>query len=115
MSIIVKGMEMPKNCIECRFRQYEYCDLQRQDLYAVNIMDYALSLERHPSCPLIEIPTPHGRLGDLDELWDRMYNYIDNEGAKMPYGDNDFMIHRDSACELIEDAPTVIEAEGRGE
>ena len=30
----------------------------------------------------------------------------------MPFGDNDFMIHRDSACELIEDAPTVIEAEG---
>ena len=58
-----------------------------------------------------QVPTPHGRLGDLDALWDRMYKYIDNEGAKMPFGDNDFMIHKDSACELIEDAPTVIEAE----
>ncbi len=66
-------------------------------------------------CPLVEISTPHGRLGDLDKLWDRMYNYIYNEGAKMPYGDNDCMIHRDSACELIEDAPTVIEAEGSDE
>ena len=62
MSVIITGMEMPKSCIECRFRQYEYCDLQRQDVYAVNIMDYALSFERHPSCPLVEIPTPHGRL-----------------------------------------------------
>ena len=63
-------------------------------------------------CPLVEVPTPHGRLGDLDKLWDRMYNYIDNEGAKMPFGDNDFMIHRDSACELVEDTHTIIEAEG---
>ena len=61
MSVIVKGMAMPKNCAECRFRQYEHCDLQRQDVYAVNIMDYVLSFERHPNCPLIELP-PHGRL-----------------------------------------------------
>lgn len=101
MSIIVKGMEMPKNCIECRFRQYEYCDLQRQDLYAVNIMDYALSLERHPSCPLIEIPTPHGRLIDADELANKTFYSV----TSAPY----------ITYKKFVDAPTVIEAEGRGE
>ena len=95
MSILIRGMEMPKNCTGCPI----CCGLpyQHRDVKG-----------RRPDCPLVELP-PHGRLGDLDKLWNRMYNYIDNEGAKMPYEDNDFMIHRDSACELIEDMPTVIE------
>ena len=100
MSVLVKGMEMPKNCIECRFRQYEYCDLQRQDVYAVNIMDYALSLERHPSCPLIEIPTPHSDLVDRDAMiaeYDRQH--------KGPVG---------GARQIMVDAKAVIEAEGKG-
>ena len=98
--MLIKGMEMPKNCIECRFRQYEYCDLQRQDVYAVNIMDYALSLERHPSCPLIEIPTPHGDLVDRDAMiaeYDRQH--------KGPVG---------GARQIMVDAKAVIEAEGKG-
>ena len=81
MSVIITGMEMPKNCIECRFRKYEYCDLQRQDVYAVNIMDYALSFERHPSCPLVEIPTPHGRLIDADKLKSRLV--LDNDSNEL--------------------------------
>mgnify|MGYP007122039505 CR=1 FL=1 len=108
MSVIVRGMEMPKNCKECPFSDHEaWCLLPGdwRERY------YCPDDERSADCPLISIPKPHGRLGDLDALWDRMYKYSDNEGAKMPFGDNDFMIHRDSACELIEDAPTVIEAE----
>ena len=81
MSVIITGMEMPKSCIECRFRQYEYCDLQRQDVYAVNIMDYALSFERHPSCPLVEIPTPHGRLIDADKFKSRLV--LDNDSNEL--------------------------------
>lgn len=106
MSILIKGMEMPRVCAEC-FMDPPCGEALSGD---INIWE-----ERHPDCQLVEVKEPHGRLGDLDKLWDRMYNYIDNEGAKMPFGDNDFMIHRDSACELIEDAPTVIEAEGETE
>ena len=104
MSMLIIGVNPPKSCYACSWYNKVICP--------VNDGRYYYRAQRHPSCPLIEIPTPHGRLGDLDKLWDRMYNYIDNEGAKMPYGDNDFMIHKDSACELIEDATTVIEAEG---
>ena len=116
MSILIRDMEMPTSCDKCRFCVNGFmddapmceCVVQSYDNdYNGNPFDF-----RPDWCPLVEIHTPHGRLGDLDKMWDRMYNYIDNEGAKMPYGDNDFMIHRDSACELIEDAPTVIEAEG---
>lgn len=47
------------------------------------------------------------RLIDGDELLEKMYRYTDNEGAKMPYGDDDSLIHKDSACFLIENAPTI--------
>lgn len=60
------------------------------------------------------LPEKHGRLIDADVLWDAMSKYNDNEGAKMPFGYDDALIHRDSACFVIENAPTVIEAEGEG-
>ena len=120
MSILIRDMEMPTSCDKCRFcvngftddaPMYE-CAVQSYENVSVLVESGGKPFDFRPDwCPLIELP-PHGRLGDLDELWDRMYNYIDNEGAKMPFGDNDFMIHKDSACELIEDMPTIIEAEG---
>ena len=120
MSILIRDMEMPTSCDKCRFcvngftddaPMYE-CAVQSYENVSVLVESGGKPFDFRPDwCPLIELP-PHGQLGDLDELWDRMYNYIDNEGAKMPFGDNDFMIHKDSACELIEDMPTIIEAEG---
>ena len=111
MSILIQGIDMPKNCAECKMWSICECLNDFEDFESICYAVEDGDLVRDKNCPLVEIPTPHGRLGDLDALWDRMYNYIDNEGAKMPFGDNDFMIHRDSACELIEDAKTVIEAE----
>jgi len=55
------------------------------------------------------------RLIDADELWEKMYKYNDNEGAKMPYGDDDSLIHKDSACFLIENAPTIEPERQKGE
>ena len=105
MSYIVPRQK-PTACRNCHFM-----DRITYDCKLMRTKDYPDFEIQYANCPLIEVPTPHGRLGDLDVLWDRMYKYSDNEGAKMPFGDNDFMIHRDSACELIEDAPTVIKAE----
>ena len=106
MSVLIKGMKMPKNCDECSISDIRLCKLWMRMTISQRVEG------KHPNCPLVEVQSPHGRLGDLDKLWDRMYNYIDNEGVKMPFGDNDFMIHKDSACELVEDAHTIIEAEG---
>lgn len=111
MSVLIKGMEMPNRCLDCPLmvsRDNDECIVQSE---ADNEIAKTWG-DLRANCPLVEVPTPHGRLGDLDKLWDRIYNYTDNEGAKMPFGDNDFMIHRDSACELVEDAPTIIETEG---
>lgn len=112
MSYIVPK-KIPNCCGICSCFHAEhpmYCQAVKADK---NKRIYAPYGEGRPDwCPLIEIESPHGRLGDLDELWDRMYNYIDNEGAKMPFGYDDSLIHRDSACFMIENATTIIEAEG---
>lgn len=65
MSVLIKGMEMPKNCKECRFcfydRKYEP-------------MCLLLNGKRGKSdCPLVEIP-PHGRLIDADALMENEEN-----------------------------------------
>ena len=63
MSVLIKGMKMPKNCGVCPVEHYE-CMLLG-DTY---VMQYFDGDERHPYCPLIEVPTPHGRLIDADAL-----------------------------------------------
>ena len=78
MSVIVKGMALPKNCDECLIN----C---KHSMLYINITD-----RRSPDCPLVEIPTPHGRLGDLDNI------YVDGEGYFW-FSENE--------------APTIIEAE----
>lgn len=68
MSVIVKGMEMPKNCQECGLYIEGAC-------YAKGYRDYRLIMDKSKpdDCPLIELP-PHGRLADLDKMindfWD---------------------------------------------
>lgn len=75
MSVFIKGMEMPESCVLCRL----------ECLYRIHN-----STSRSEYCPLVEIKTPHGRLIDADD-------YFNKE-----YGD---------ARAFIDNAPTVIEAE----
>ena len=103
MSVIVKGMEMPDHCWECWLMRNLICGASGELIP---------SSGKREHCPIVALPDKHGRLGDLDELWERMLKYTDNEGAKMPYGDDDSLIHRDSVCFMIESADTIIEAEG---
>ena len=107
MSVLIKGMEPSTRCLGCKFELYgQYCFLlgsYTNDTRAIGRLD---------NCPVVGLPEKHGRLIDGDVLWDAMLKYNDNEGAKMPFGYDDTSIHIDSACFVIENAPTVIEAEG---
>lgn len=90
MSVIVKGMEMPKNCWECSLSDIDD-DYGRCCLYSGIA---CLTIGRQDNCPLVEIPTPHGRLIDADKLVrDTIYNTYITET-------------------ILSIAPTVIEAEG---
>ena len=72
------NLEMPKDCPMCPFAHYDIfntfsgCDITRGKRWAMkNDKDYAESSTRPDWCPLIEVPEPHGRLGDLDALKDK--------------------------------------------
>lgn len=97
MSIIIKGMAMPKNCWECCLSDIDD-DFGRCCLYSGIA---CLTIGRQDNCPLVEISTPHGRLGDLDEL-----------KTAFPICDNSMDIKIASVRATINHAPTVIEAEG---
>ena len=97
MSVIVKGMEMPKSCQECGLYIEGAC-------YAKGYRDYRSIMDtaKPDDCPLIELP-PHGRLIDIKSV----------EDGKFVTVGNDYQRWWNGALEsVIDNAPTVIEAEG---
>ena len=105
MSTVIKGLSMPKNCLLCPCCVGEGIGAGRQH-YCQAIDDEPCVSEtyRPKNCPLIEIPTPHGRLIDADELKKNMRNYypsIDHLCCSQHV-----VTKRDIDC-----APTIIEAE----
>lgn len=54
MSILIKGMDMPISCWGCEI--FSSCPTGSLN----ECLKYVES--RNPNCPLVEIPTPHGRL-----------------------------------------------------
>ena len=68
------------------------------------LMDFDSCKERLYNCPLVEIPTPHGRLKDVDRI---EYENVYFEDV----GESYEMVGKDDIDEL----PAVIEAEGETE
>ena len=64
MSILIKGMEMPKNCWDCfadnalaqNIAYFEaICPFTER---FVTFSEFDAKSGRHPECPLVEVPTP---------------------------------------------------------
>ena len=78
MSLIIKGMKMPKSCDSCDLIQFDdegleaHCPLSPYYRWCGTPPDY-----RPEGCPLVEIPTPHGRLIDADELEKCVHEWYD--------------------------------------
>ena len=92
MSILIKGMEMPKNCDSCMFSRrsihnIDWCVLTEEDIPC--------------ACPLVPVP-PHGRLIDVNALCVTAIDITD-----LPVGEC-LMVY---LKEDIDNAPTIIEAE----
>ena len=102
MSIIIKGMEMPKSCEECVFRIGRFCT--RMSGWHDNIEPFVENQTKSPLCPLIELP-PHGDLIDRDALMKKAYDSGQYANAEVGFH------QRVVDVEDIEDAPTIIEAE----
>ena len=108
MSFLIEGREMPKNCMSCYSNNtHVYIHMLVGCPYIKEAFhNYNLKKERHPDCHLIEVPEPHGRLGDLDALpW-----YLANTSVKYATYEDWEML-----CDAIAAAPTVIPASEEGE
>jgi hypothetical protein len=92
MSVLIKGMEMPKTCNDCGLRDSFDCWI------TYSYIEARFS-KRNDNCPLIELP-PHGRLGDLDKL---MTEFMDSDLDHLQRDDWKEVI------QIVADAPTVIE------
>ena len=84
MSVLVKGMDMPSECLTCPFKHMVggikliggvwhkewYADCKNEFVETVynTYSDPVRRSGKRPDCPLIEVPEPHGRLVDADAL-----------------------------------------------
>ena len=121
MSVLIKGAKLPKSCFGCHLFK-----LDDRDLWCIAnhyagccrvlskyIDENKFVIERHPDCPLIEVPTPHGRLIDADALINELASeHVGGLEAIKKYTNADTWtsgLH--TAWRTIDDADTIIEAE----
>ena len=111
MSVLIKGMKMPETCFECDFcgalamlDTVHFCDCPVVH-GAINITQAIEDDVRHPDCPLVEVPTPHGRL--IDERVAGQYIGDHMTGIAGREGRSDWQRVHDG----LADTPTVVEAE----
>lgn len=103
MSILVKGIEKPKDCGVCPFKldgwpdEWEmHCKLLGRQ---VGYFDKKSKVPK--DCPIVEVPTPHGRLIDADELTDQLIIIPIDLGYR----------EIEDMEKIVTNAPTIIEAE----
>ena len=113
MTVLIKGIEMPITCCHCYLMDYnseikwEQSGRREQGgwicLLTKELID---NTKREEHCPLIEVPTPHGRLIDADKLFKLV------KAEWNPYG-KPTIEYEDGlrALKLIADARVIIEAE----
>lgn len=95
MSVLIKGMEIPESCYECMFNS------EADGECYVNDCKCEWGHSRPADCPLVEVPVPHGRLIDADELKKLIEDF----------NSNDIISYTIDEQEWRENTPTVIEAE----
>lgn len=119
MSVLIKGVRLPKNCPMCLMSHWTPggtfmgCNAVSGKKFAMDDADYRNSVGRPTWCPLVEVPTPHGRLIDADKmLSDESEAFM---SAQPKVKDEalrrvNVVVHTKIQM-LVIDTPTVIEAE----
>ena len=96
MSILIKNMKMPNNCIGCAMLVGTFCQVLNIDVDPF----YDGSVKRNDNCPLVELQSNHGRLIDEDEI----------EIPSLETVNDQYLVF-----DAIKDAQTIIEAEEKEE
>lgn len=114
MSILIKGVDMPKDCLSCPCMvsdcEGDMCAFQSYEKNAT-FEDWE---QMKASCPPVPVPTPHGRLIDADALFEVMTT--EYKRIAETYGENDeyALCLKNYAISMVTSAPTIIEAEEGG-
>ena len=75
MSVLIKGMQIPKNCAECPVAlSGKYCRISQ------TYTTYIKLPIRPDHCLLVELPQHHGRLIDTDAFAERIETIIERKG-----------------------------------
>ena len=104
MSILIKDMEMPQSCGDCKFFAWkrgvgQHCAVDDGITFHATIDGMDVAYERNGNCPLVPVP-PHGRLIDADALLrDNRSAFVDRDG------------YPEFSYSAVTDAPTIIPAE----
>ena len=108
MSVIVRGMKMPENCIACpmQFGGWCYVAPPEIDERVAPTVDEAAEQGKTKWCPLVEVPEPHGDLIDRDEVRDSVFHHLSIKGEE------NLLPAEKSVFGNIIKAKAVIEAEG---
>lgn len=125
MSILIKDMEIPKSCVDCRFCDNDaMCVIWGEDLFdrvQAEVVDHIRYLPddwKCDDCPLIPVPK-HGRLIDADalhKLFEAQWHYLqvlnwdENPTAEAKQTGINWCINT-----LHDEAPTIIPASGGSE
>lgn len=90
MSVLIKGMEMPRNCCECAIRSY---DANGQEEYCPITEIECLSIGRQDACPLTEVIDVSGEVATEKQkeyakyLAKRMCVELPKENTKLAYSE----------------------------
>lgn len=106
MTILIKSMEMPSCCDDCwaldEYGDYPVCQITEEQ----RGYNFRTREKRMDKCPLVPVPTPHGRLIDADALME-LYEPAPEDVNEWEHYTTTISVIRQN----IKDAPTVIEAE----
>ena len=106
MDILIKNMEMPKECRGCRFHHIH--KIWSKNIYLHECDAQMLAEETEgmeavklpKACPLIALPS-HGRLGDLDLV---------EEWMRKKHKEHDCPFNIDAFLFALKKIPTIVEA-----
>ena len=101
MGVYIAAMENPKTCGECIARHLAKCGVTIQ---------WILGPEEHyktkkEDCPLVELPTAHGRLIDANKLTDDIATLLERNNKLIDSWLANLI------QDEIDDAPTILEEE----
>lgn len=100
MSVIIKGMDMPSSCANCN----GCVNIGVLSLCVLGDMFIDDDTQIDPDCPLVEIPSGHGRLIDVGKIPSTVGYYRLASGEQL---EKHFY-----EIEYIKNAPTILDAEG---